>query len=80
MNWTSRLLLIPWLMIISMFILVIIGTMALYSASDGVWTMSVKQHLIRSAIGFLIAFLSLFFRLIGCLEPVSSYGLLLSVF
>ena len=56
MNWTSKLFLIPWLMIICMFMLVIIGTLALYSASDGVWTMSVKQHLIRSAIGFLIAF------------------------
>ena len=55
MNWTSKILAIPWLMITGMLILVIIGTMALYSASDGVWTSSVQQHLLRSAIGFLLA-------------------------
>ena len=55
MNWTSKLFVIPWLMMIGIFVLVIIGTMALYSASDGVWTASVQQHLLRSAIGFIIA-------------------------
>ena len=60
MSWTSRLLAVPWLMVSSIFILVIIGTLALYSASDGVWTTSVQQHLIRSAIGFLLAALIAF--------------------
>ena len=55
MSWTSRILAIPWVMVSSIFILVIIGTLALYSASDGVWTASVQQHLMRSTIGFLIA-------------------------
>ena len=60
MSWTSRILAIPWVMVSSIFILVIIGTLALYSASDGVWTTSVQQHLIRSAIGFLLAALIAF--------------------
>lgn len=55
MSVTSRLFAIPWIMVGGIFILVIIGTMALYSASDGVWTASVQQHLIRSALGFLLA-------------------------
>ena len=55
MSVTSRLFAIPWVMVGGIFILVIIGTMALYSASDGVWTISVQQHLIRSALGFLLA-------------------------
>ena len=55
MSVTSRLFAIPWVMVGGIFILVIIGTMALYSASDGVWTASVQQHLIRSALGFLLA-------------------------
>ena len=55
MSWTSRLFAIPWVMVGGIFILVIIGTMALYSASDGAWTASVQQHLIRSALGFLLA-------------------------
>ena len=56
MSWTSRLFAIPWVMVGGIFILVIIGTMALYSASDGTWTASVQQHLIRSALGFFLAF------------------------
>ena len=60
MNLTTKLLAIPWMMVIGMLVLVIIGTMALYSASDGVWTISVQQHLLRSAIGFLIALIIAF--------------------
>ena len=55
MSWTSRLLAVPWGMVCAILFLVLIGCLALYSASDGVWTVSVQQHLMRSGLGFLIA-------------------------
>ena len=80
MSVTSRLFAIPWIMVGGIFILVIIGTMALYSASDGVWTASVQQHLIRSVLGFLLAVFIAFLPITGCLELVLSSGLGLLLF
>jgi len=52
---------LPWLLLFSTATLVLIGTLALYSASEGSWTPWAERQILRAAIGtvmlFLIAFI-----------------------
>lgn len=54
MSWWSKLLSLPWLMMICAALLVLIGALALYSASEGAWSPWAEQHLIRAGIGAVL--------------------------
>ena len=45
---------LPWLLLISVAILVIVGTLALYSASEGAWSPWAERQMIRATIGSML--------------------------
>ena len=54
---------LPWLLLISISVLVLIGALALYSASEGAWSPWAERQLLRAAVGTVLFFwLPLFLR------------------
>ena len=51
---------LPWLLLFSTAALVLIGTLALYSASEGSWTPWAERQILRAAIGTVLLFLIAF--------------------
>ena len=51
---------LPWLLLISILILVLIGALALYSASEGSWSPWAERQLLRAAVGTVLLFLVAF--------------------
>ena len=45
---------LPWLLLISAAALVVIGTLALYSASEGAWSPWAERQMLRAAIGTML--------------------------
>jgi len=54
MSWGSKLLSLPWVMMICAGLLVLTGALALYSASEGAWSPWAEQHLVRAGIGVVL--------------------------
>ena len=54
------LLRLPWLLLLSTAVLVFIGALALYSASEGSWSPWAERQLLRAAIGTVLLFLVAF--------------------
>ena len=51
---------LPWLLLISISVLVLIGALALYSASEGSWSPWAERQLLRAAVGTVLLFLVAF--------------------
>ena len=51
MSALQLLLRLPWLLLISISVLVLIGALALYSASEGSWSPWAERQLLRAAVG-----------------------------
>ena len=51
---------LPWLLLISTSVLVFVGALALYSASEGSWSPWAERQLLRAAIGTVLLFLVAF--------------------
>ena len=51
---------LPWLLLLSTSVLVFIGALALYSASEGSWSPWAERQLLRAAIGTVLLFLVAF--------------------
>ena len=51
---------LPWLLLISILVLVLIGALALYSASEGSWSPWAERQLLRAAVGTVLLFLVAF--------------------
>lgn len=57
MTLLQRFFSVPWLMLLSAALLVMIGALTLYSASEGSWTPWAERHLMRAGFGFLLVFI-----------------------
>lgn len=53
MNLMRKLWAVPWLMLVCVGLLVLVGALALYSASEGSWSPWAERHIMRAAVGFL---------------------------
>ena len=49
-----RLFSVPWVMLLAISMLVLVGALALYSASEGSWSPWAERHLMRAAAGFVL--------------------------
>ena len=56
----ARMLSVPWLMVLAVATLALIGALALYSASQGSWSPWAERHIMRAAFGAFLMFSIMF--------------------